>query len=369
MSKKILELCMSPDLGGLELYFLRLSEYLQQKGEVFAIVNENGKLLESVKKAQLPYKSYKRAKGLGTLFLAKKIAKVVDEEGIELIHIHWTKDILLAVLIKLFSKHTPKLVQTRHMRITRFKNDFYHRFIYKHVDAIIGVTKQVKEQLERFIPSDIAPKIESIYIGAADVSLLEKKRREELRQQYALDDAFTLGIVGRIEEAKGQKLLIDALGYLKSQGFKDIKLLIVGHTMDDSYLQSLKEYVKSLGLESSVIFTGFSSEVQNLMQICDVIVLATENETFGLVLIEAMQAGIAVLGSDKGGPLEIIEDQESGLLFKSFDSDDLAQKISTLYNYPQKRIEMAVDGQERAKELFDDTKQFEKVHNMLESLV
>jgi len=369
MSKKILELCMSPDLGGLELYFLRLSEYLQQKGEVFAIVNEQGKLLESVKKAQLPYKSYKRAKGLGTLFLAKKIAKVVDEEGIELIHIHWTKDILLAVLIKLFSKHTPKLVQTRHMRITRFKNDFYHRFIYKHVDAIIGVTKQVKEQLERFIPSDIAPKIESIYIGAADVSLLEKKRREELRQQYALDDAFTLGIVGRIEEAKGQKLLIDALGYLKSQGFKDIKLLIVGHTMDDSYLQSLKEYVKSLGLESSVIFTGFSSEVQNLMQICDVIVLATENETFGLVLIEAMQASIAVLGSDKGGPLEIIEDGKSGVLFESLNSVDLAQKIATLYKSPKMREEMALCGQQRAKELFDDTKQFEKVKNMLESLV
>jgi len=369
MSKKILELCMSPDLGGLELYFLRLSEYLHKEGEVFAIVNEKGKLLESVKKVQLPYKSYKRAKGLSTLFLAKKIAKLVDEEQIDLIHIHWSKDILLAVLVKLFSKHTPKLVQTRHMRITRFKDDVYHRFIYKNVDAIIGVTKQVKEQLERFIPSDIAPMIENIYIGAAEVSLIEEQKRAELRQEYGLDNAFTLGIVGRIEEAKGQKVLIDALSTLEKQGLKDIKLLIVGHTMDESYLKGLQEYVKSLGLESSVIFTGFSSEVQNLMQICDLIVLATENETFGLVLIEAMQAGIAVLGSDKGGPLEIIEDGKSGVLFESLNSMDLAQKIATLYKFPQLREAMALRGQQRAKELFDDTKQFEEVKKMLESLV
>jgi len=368
MSKKILELCMSPDLGGLELYFLRLSEYLQKEGEVFAIVNEKGKLVERVKNTQLPYKGYKRAKGLSTFLLAKKIARLVDEEQIDLIHIHWSKDILLAVLVKLLSKHPLKLVQTRHMRITRFKDDFYHRFIYKNVDAIIGVTKQVKEQLEKFIPSDIAPKIETIYIGAAEVSLLGEQKREELRQEYGLDDAFTLGIVGRIEEAKGQKVLIDGLSILEKQSFKDIKLLIVGHTMDEAYLKSLQEYVKSLGLESSVIFTGFSSEVQNLMQICDLIVLATENETFGLVLIEAMQAGIAVLGSDKGGPLEIIEDGKSGLLFESLNSVDLAQKITTLYKSPQMREEMALLGQQRAKDLFDDTKQFEEVKKMLDDL-
>ena len=87
---------------------------------------------------------------------------------------------------------------------------------------------------------------------------------------------------------------------------------------------------------NNIIFTGFTSEVQNLMQVCDVIVLATHKETFGLVLIEAMHCNIAVIGSDSGGPTEIIENSKSGLLFKSENSGHIpsnATNISAFFKY------------------------------------
>jgi hypothetical protein len=118
---------MSPDLGGLELYVKRLSFYLSEEVNLVLIVNSDGKLREKFMGINVELINYKKTSIIGSIFLAKKIAKIIDEKDIDILHIHWTKDILLAVLSKLFSKKKPKLVQSRHMRMTRFKSDFYHK--------------------------------------------------------------------------------------------------------------------------------------------------------------------------------------------------------------------------------------------------
>jgi len=363
----ILELCLSPDLGGLELYMVRASHFFQGKTNVVSVINEDGKLEQYYENTEYKYEKIKRSSTLLSFITAKKLAKIIDDNEVDVVHLHWTKDIPVAVLAKLLSKQKPKLVQTRNMTMTRFKDDFYHRFLYKNMDLMLPVTYQVKEQIEKFIPKDIRPKVEVLYMGADTPELLSSEDNKSLRVKYSLDDSFTVGIVGRIEEGKGQYLVIDAVKELVKQGL-DVKALIVGHAMNEDYLEDLKVQIKEDGFEQDIIFSGFTKEVQKLMQVCDVIVLATDRETFGLVLIEAMKCAICVVGSDSGGPLEIIDDNESGLLFKTKNSGDLYTKIKLLLDNKELKNRLAINAKAKALKMFDSDKQFEKLFHILGEL-
>lgn len=366
MNKNILELCLSPDLGGLELYMVRASHYLHNNINTISIINENGKLEQYYKKTEFKYKKIKRYPTALSFLTAKTLAKIIDEEKIDVVHLHWTRDILVAVLAKIFSKAKPKLVQTRNMTMTRFKDDFYHRFLYKNMDLMLPVTYQVKDQIEKFIPEDIRPKVKTLYMGATTPQIISNNEKQNMRDTYKLNNSFTIGIVGRIEEGKGQYLVIEALNKLLKDNI-DAKALIVGHAMNGLYLDNLKNNL-SEHLKDHVIFTGFTTKVQQLMQVCDVIVLATNKETFGLVLIEAMKCGIAVVASDSGGPLEIIDDNKNGLLFKTMNSHNLYEKLKFLYYNKNVLAEFATKGQKKANEKFDDVIQFDNLNKILEEI-
>ena len=296
-----------------------------------------------------------------------KLAKTIDKKGIDIVHLHWTKDIPVVILAKLFSKRKPRVVQTRHMTMTRFKDDFYHRFLYKNMDLMLAVTHQVKIQIEKFVPHEICPKVEVLYIGAQQPEIISDEEKKNRRKQLGLGESFTVGIVGRIEPPKGQWVLIDAIEKLIRQGI-DAKGLIVGHAMNEEYLEVLQKDVIMRGLKDRILFTGFTREAQAMMQLCDVMVLATENETFGLVLIEAMMCGVCVVASDSGGPLEIIDDGVNGLLFKTFDADDLADKLAKLQQENTLRKTFAMAGKEKALDIFESQKQFCALQNILESV-
>ena len=365
--KNILELCLSPDLGGLELYMMRASHFLDAKTNVISVINESGKLQQYYKDTQYKYEMLRKNSIFSSFITAKKLAKIIDKYAINVVHLHWTKDLPIAVLAKLFSKQKPKLVQTRNMTMTRFKDDFYHRFLYKNMDLMLPVTYQVQEQLKKFIPESIRPKIEVLYMGAEEPELIDDAQKQVLRKEYKLDDSFTVGIVGRIEKEKGQYLVINAIKKLVEEGI-NAKALIVGHAMSEEYLNALKADIKKNNIENNILFTGFTREAQKLMQLCDCLVLATDRETFGLVLVEAMACGITVIGSDSGGPLEIIDDEKTGLLFKTKDGFDLYENIKLLAENAEFNKSLSIRGKEKADEKFQSTKQFIKLEAILEQM-
>jgi glycosyltransferase involved in cell wall biosynthesis len=356
-NKNILELCLAHGLGGLELFVASCYESFSQKGTCKVVVAPKSKLdnyLDNIDKFHI-----KRSK-IFPIAPAMKLAKYIDENEIDIVHFHWTKDIITAVLAKLLSKRKPKLVQSRHMRMTRFKDDVYHKWLYKNIDMIHAVTLRVKEQLEEFIPQEIRPKIEMVYLGVKALPIEQEKIRN-LKKQYALGDEFIVGIVGRIEEGKGQYKVIDALSIL---GDLKIKVFIVGSAMDESYLTNLKQKISLLGLDEKVIFTGFTKNVDEYMQLFDVNILATENETFGLVVIEAMINNIAMIATAKGGPLEIIEENVDGLLFDG-SIKDLADKIELLYKNRALKSQISNAGFLKAKEKFDWSGQLDKLYRAM----
>ncbi|WP_415899857.1 glycosyltransferase family 4 protein [Neptuniibacter sp. QD48_11] len=366
MSKQILQLCLSPDLGGLELYMQRLSSYLNNEIGIHVAVAQNGKLASSLSEnVDLKMLQLHRHAWKNIFKNAKQLATYIDTNKIDLIHLHWTKDLPVSVLAKKLSKRKPKLVQSRHMNMTRFKSDFYHRWLYKNLDLMIAVTKQVQEQITQYIPQEIRPAVRVSYIGAPTYQPLNKTSQEALKEKYQLTDSFVITLAGRIEPAKGQELLIDALQTLNNP---NVKVMFIGNPMDDGYLKQFKKRIADKELSSQVVFTGFVSNVQDLMAISDCVVLATNKETFGMVLVEAMHTGTAVLASNSGGPLEIITPERDGLLFESQNSHDLSNKLATYIEAEDLRNKFAESGRQKALSKFDSQQQFIEVLNLLNNV-
>ena len=368
MNKNLLELCLSPDLGGLELYMVRAAKALNENMNVVSVIGEKTKLKQYYEDTQYNYEQIKRNRSF-SFSAAKKLAKIIDENDIDVIHMHWTKDLPIAVMAKVLSKKKPKLVQTRNMTMTRFKDDFYHRFLYKHMDMILAVTQQVSEQVKKFIPEDIRPKVEVLYMGSDKPEILSDEEIVAYKKEISIDENdFLIGMVGRIEEVKGQYLLIEAVEKLKTEGI-DVKVCFVGHAMEESYQKELDKMLEDKQLQNEVSFLGFTKNPHRFMQACDCLVLATPCETFGLVVIEAMQVGTAVIATDQCGPLEIIEDGKSGLLFEKNSSDDLAKKIKKLVNDKEFCSSVSQNGKEIAEERFSNHLQFKTLKEIIEVLV
>ncbi|QOP43169.1 glycosyltransferase family 4 protein [Sulfurimonas sediminis] len=356
-NNNILELCLAHGLGGLEMFVASCYEEFSKKGRCKVVVAPQSKLdnyLEINDKFSL-----KRNKFF-PFIPALQLAKYIDENEIDIVHFHWSKDIVTAVLAKILSRKKPRLVQSRHMGMTRFKDDFYHKWLYKNIDMIHAVTQQVQKQLEKFIPAEVRPEIAMVHLGVK-APKIDTNKVAELRQKYQLQDTFVVGIVGRIEKGKGQYKVLEAVADLQEE---NIKAVIVGAFMDDKYAQELQTYVKKLGIEQQVIFTGFTKDVDVHMQLFDVNVLATENETFGLVVIEAMANKIPVIATCKGGPLEIIDDGVDGLLFDG-SVDDLGEKIRLLHNDLHVKERIAQAALKKVKEKFDFTAQLDKLYRVM----
>lgn len=370
----ILELCLSSGLGGLELYVYHSSEALsnskQDNNDVLAVLLENSKLDNYYRdNSTIKTLHLKRFFSALPLLNAIKLAKIIDASNIDVIHMHWGKDLPLAAFAKAFSKRKPALVYTRQMMITRAKSDFYHNSLYRQMDLLITITKELEGLCKKYIPL-FANKVTTLYYGVKKpkVMLDENSIQQQKESTGFSKNDFVAGLIGRLEESKGQHLLIEALHAAKQKGY-DIKALIVGHEMDTGYRDKLKDQASELGVLEDIIFQDFTSEPQQLMQLCDCVVLASAQETFGLVLPEAMRAGVAVIGSNSGGVPEIIEHEKTGLLFETKNAHDLYLQIEKYYLNPEFRVKIAQRGRERADKKFSYTSHFQKLETHLQSLL
>lgn len=367
MPRNLLELCLSPDLGGLELYMVRAAKALDETFNVISVINPVGKLEQYYKGTPYRYELIEKKQTLLMFGAAKLLAKIIDRENIDIVHLHWTKDIPIAVFARALSRQKPKLVQTRHMTMTKFKNDPYHRLLYKNIAMMLPVTHQVAAQLERFIPEAVRPRIEVLYMGSDRPELLENEQKQALKMQLNMGSGFHVGMVGRIEELKGQHLLIDALTMLEAEGI-DADAWFVGHEMIEGYIEKLQTRADEKGVGDKVHFLGFMKNPHHFYQVCDAVVLATPCETFGLVLIEAMQVGTVTVATGACGPMEIIDDGVTGLLFSPQDAEDLSRALRRLHDDPAASAAMALAGKAKAEACFSNTKQFAALTSLLGEL-
>ena len=362
----VLELCLSPGLGGLELYVFRCAQALEQHHRVTGVLNTTGKLTAHFSEnSQIRTHKLNRSSKLLPLLNARSLAVIIDDEQIDVIHMHWGNDLALAALAKSFSRTKPALVYTRQMKITRAKNDIYHRLLYAQMDLMLTITRQLEREAKQYIPVQDR-QISTLYYGVkAPGTFLS---REDIRQQrdklgFAEQD-FIVGLLGRLERGKGQHLLIEALALAAQDGL-DLKAMIIGHEMKLGYRGNLRDLARAKGLDDNIVFMDFVSEPQQLMQLCDCIALTSFEETFGLVLPEAMRSGVAVVGSNKGGVPEIITHERTGLLFESGDAASLYKQIRHLYTEPDFSKRLAENGKLEADARFNNNDHFSVLEKYL----
>ena len=363
----ILVLCLSSGLGGLELYAYRSARGLSKNHHVKAIARD--KLLKYFRdNSDIDTTEEKCTFKALPVFTALRVAKYIDSNDIDIIYAHWVKDIPLAVLSKLFSRKRPRLVFMRQMKITRGKSDIYHRFLYRNIDLMLTITNQLSGDCMKYIGTNVTGGIETLYLGVAEPeSFLSAEDKDKNRKEFGLDtNDFVVGLFGRLEKNKGQHLLINAIALAKENGIA-IKALIVGHEMEQGYRNQLVDLAESLDISDQVIFSDFLNNPQAIMQLCDCVALTTTEETFGLVLPEAMRAGIAVIGSNRGGVLEIIDHEKTGLLFESEDPDSLCEQIITLYKDPDLRKTLSEKGKIKADSDFNEIKHISILEQYLTS--
>jgi len=155
------------------------------------------------------------------------------------------------------------------------------------------------------------------------------QNREQLRQQYGLqDDAKLVLNVARLEDFKGQDVLLKAWVDTIAENPK-AQLWVAG---TGSLEITLKQMVVTLGLQNHVKFLGFVSqaEVHALMQAADLFVLPSREEPFGIVLLEAMAHGLPVVASKVGGIPEVLPKNDDVALVAADDVQALAQAMLTI---------------------------------------
>ncbi|MBT8129514.1 MAG: glycosyltransferase, partial [Gammaproteobacteria bacterium] len=194
----ILELCLSPGLGGLELYVFRSAQALANNNNVIAVLNTEGKLNSYFREhSRIPSLYLDRPSKILPLLNARKLARIIDADDIDVIHMHWGNDLALAALAKKMSRKKPALVYTRQMKITRYKTDFYHRFMYKQMDLMLTITRQLEDEAKTFIPGH-DDRITTLYYGVDSPAhlLTEDEIREQRKQLGFRSSDFVVGLLG-----------------------------------------------------------------------------------------------------------------------------------------------------------------------------
>jgi glycosyltransferase involved in cell wall biosynthesis len=210
-----------------------------------------------------------------------------------------------------------------------------------------------------------------VHPGIEAPSVASGEELDQLRESIGVPrDRVVVGIVGRLQPWKGQDRLLRALALLRARGF-DVQGLIVGgdaYGLSPEYADALERIVIELNLEEAVTMTGHVDHVAPLVQLMDVLVNASDNEPFGIVLLEAMSLGVPVVAIANGGPLEIIEPHRSGALADSGDPQSLARALAGLVADPDLRRRLADEGKKTA-ERFSADHMAEEMQVNLERLV
>ncbi|MBN1464924.1 glycosyltransferase family 4 protein, partial [candidate division KSB1 bacterium] len=230
----ILELCLSPDYGGLEIHMRDFSRWLadRQESQLFLALERGTRLDESLKQLQRPTCYFSRA-GKFSLSMAKQLSQFIIEHDIDIVHVHWKNDLPLVALTKQMCHKKFKFVHTRQMNMPGKKKGLYHRFIYRSLDLFIAITKYLQRQAEANLP--LPPqRIVQIYYGVKMPEHATPERTAELKAKFNFQDAFHVGLFGRIDEYKGQHLLLEAIEQLTAEGL-NVDAGIVGAAFDPDY--------------------------------------------------------------------------------------------------------------------------------------
>ncbi len=319
----------STAFGGLEIQTVeRAADAIRSGGRALVVTTASSRVASYARSLEIPVEHLRPKPEYVDPAAIRRLGRMMRRKRSSVCVVAMSKHLSIALLARGLFARDLAVVYYRQIQAGRKKRDPFHDWIYRNLDGAIVLTERMKEDLQRatVLPGDRIEVIPyGVHLDRFDPGARDKR---DARRRFGLpEEAFVAGLVGRIEAGKGQHVAVEAFARAAVPG---ALLVLCGSPQGEAYLEELKARIRALGIESSVRILPFTFEVPTLMGAFDVSLLPSRRETFGLVVIEAMAAGLPVIATRAGGVPEIVDHGETGLLFDPGDTETLARHIRRL---------------------------------------
>ena len=308
-----------------------------------------------------------------------KIFKLIRRNRYVVVHTHQCKASILScfaakfakVPIVIFGLHGDYLENPRFIGLWRKIYKLIEQVAVRCATMFISVGEELKERyINRYGLS--FSRCEVVRSGMELANFCEaatfsqekiKQKKEELNIK---PEELVIGKVSSLELRKGYKFAVRVAEKIIRGNSKDIKFLFVGEGDQRAELQDM---VKRLGLKDRIIFTGFRSDVDELMGIFDIFIFTSLMEGLPQVLVQAAAAGRPIVSFEVEGAKEIIKEGINGFIVSSGDIDGLAEKVNYLLSNLEKAKEMGRHGKEIIGSRWDIGAMKERIGTIYDRLI
>jgi L-malate glycosyltransferase len=285
----------------------------------------------------------------------RKLQKIIRNNNISIVHVNDCFN-MCGVLLKILDKEI-KLVYHVRLLPDSYIAKLYYTFIgiiKRYADAVVCCSLAVSKAVGS------APVKKVIYDSAVFTASDDKssKINPEVRD---------IIYVGNILPGKGQALAVNAFA-LAHQEYPDLTLHFVGKFGHNEASINFKKILDSLieekSLENHVKFAGFKFEIEKEIEKADILLNLSESESFSMVCLEALKAGVPLVASDSGGPAEVFEHMKSGWLVPNKDVVAASDAIKALVRDCSLRRQFTIEGKKYVSEKFNIVENAKKLDSL-----
>lgn len=336
-----------PHVGGVGVHIHTLSKKLVEMGHEVYVITYPHKEIKDIDGIHVMGTKGLNIRGVRGLMFKKNAKKalnnLIDEVDIDIIHGHYLFP-AGAAAVEVGNERGIKTYVTAHGSdmFELYKNQPLMRSTVKKVlqnaDGVFAVSNALRHEIIATGVVGISNKTKLSW-NSVDITKFSNKYNDSFKREYKLEDKPIVLFVGNLIKRKNVDSLLEA----KKVAYSDYYLVIVG---DGPLFKKLRKKVEDENIHD-VIFTGARDDVENIIPSCDVLILPSFSESFGLVLIEALACGKPVIGSNVGGITEIITD-DVGLLVNPTKVSSIAKAVDTMVNDEDLRLVLAMNARSRA---------------------
>jgi len=297
---------------------------------------------------------------------ARRLARIVRQEGYRLIHAHTPRTLLVGVLAAwwarvplLYHVHSPAWADSTRW-FFNWTNAAVERLAIRRASAVICVSRTLADQMRRRIGE--AANMVVVPNGVPSTQSRWTPRSLCLTPGSAMHRATpgpapftpTVGVVALFRPRKGIEVLLEAAALLDRQGLP-VRVRAVGPFESPMYEAAVRQKAIQLGLAGHVEWTGPVEQVEAQLAQMDLFVLPSLfGEGLPMVLLEAMAVGTPIIASQIDGMEEVVEDGQQGLLVPPGNPQTLAQAIAHLLTHPDQAARLSENARQRHLERYSD---------------
>lgn len=303
--------------------------------------------------------------------LTFRLSRAIRDQGVNIVHAQHSRDIATVVPAMLLSGIRPPVVLSKRVGSLLTKRDPFHRLTYGHVSRVLAVSSVIRKNVIETTP--VPPERVTVLHDAVDTKRFNPSTVDAgaFRRSLGIsDDTLVVGCLGRFSPGKGHEELLQAAAVVRDT-CPGVQFVVVGEASfgEEAYAKSVRDLAARLRLEEMVLFTGFRSDVPEVMASFDIFAFPSHAEAFGMALIEAMAMQKPVVASSSDGVLDIVQQEVSGVLVPPKNPLALALAITRLIDNPDLRVRLGQAARARVVEHFDQGRQIDSLEATYGALI